>query len=194
MSKVEGHMEINVSQQLKAPIGTVREYDIAEAADILGTGESTRIEGGVKLTRTNRGILVQGSLKADIPVDCSRCLKVFDCPLAIKMEEEYFPVIDVNSGTPLEIPDEPGSFTIDEHHILDLREAIRQNALLAIPMKPLCREDCAGLCQVCGKDLNEESCDCDREEIDPRWSKLAQSFSRRMTKKQIREREKRSKT
>lgn len=170
-------MEINVSQQLKAPIGTVREYDIAEAADILGTGESTDIEGRVKLTRTNRGILVQGSLKAEIPVDCSRCLMVFDYPLTIKLEDEYFPVIDVNSGTPLEIPDEPGSFTIDEHHILDLREAIRQNALLAIPMKPLCREDCAGLCQVCGKDLNEEQCDCNREEIDLRWSKLAELAS-----------------
>jgi uncharacterized protein len=100
-------------------------------------------------------------------------LKIFDYPLTINLEEEFFPVIDVNSGTPLEMPDEPGSFTIDEHHILDLREAIRQNALLAIPMKPLCREDCAGLCQKCGQDLNEGQCDCTKPEIDPRWSKLA---------------------
>jgi uncharacterized protein len=166
-------MQINVSQQLKAPIGNEREYDVSAQTDILGIGVKTRVEGTVKLTRTNRGILVQGTLTGKIPVECSRCLKVFDYPLTINIEEEYFPVIDVYSGTPLEIPGELGSFTIDEHHILDLSEAIRQNALLAIPMKPLCREDCAGLCQSCGKDLNAGQCDCEKVEIDPRWEKLA---------------------
>jgi uncharacterized protein len=170
-------MEINVSQQLKAPIGTVREYDVSDLTDIWGIGVATQVEGTVKFTRTNRGILVQGTLTAKIPVECSRCLKIFDYPLTIKIEEEYFPVIDVNTGTPLEIPDEPGSFKIDEHHILDLSEAIRQNALLAAPMKPLCREDCAGICQQCGKDLNEGQCECNKTEIDPRWSKLAQLAS-----------------
>lgn len=166
-------MEINVSQQLKAPIGNVREYDISESSDILGIGINTEVQGTIKLTRTNRGILVQGTLYAKIPVECSRCLKVFDYPLTIKIEEEFFPKIDVNSGAPLEIPDEPGGFTIDEHHILDISEAIRQNSLLAIPMKPLCQVECAGLCPICGKDLNKGHCDCHKTEMDPRWAKLA---------------------
>jgi uncharacterized protein len=166
-------MEINVSQQLKTPIGNVRDYDINNLIDILGVGISIQVEGSVKLTRTNRGILVQGTLHGVIPVECSRCLNVFDHQLAINLEEEYFPVIDVNSGNAMELTDEPGSFYIDEHHVLDLREAIRQNALLAIPMKPLCRVDCAGLCQKCGKVLNEGQCDCEKVKIDPRWSKLA---------------------
>ena len=85
--------------------------------------------------------------------------------------------MDINSGTPLEIPEEPDSFIIDEHHILDLKEAIRQNALLAVPMKPLCRADCAGLCQICGKDLNKGNCDCAKDNIDPRWSKLIELSS-----------------
>jgi uncharacterized protein len=167
-------MEINVSQQLKAAIGYVREYEIDDVADILGDGLKAEIKGRVKLTRTNRGILVQGTFTTRLPLECSRCLKTFESPLNIKVEEEFFPVIDVNNGTPLEIPDDPASFMIDEHHILDLREVIRQNALLAIPMKPLCREDCAGLCPQCGKDLNEGSCDCNKEVIDPRWAKLAE--------------------
>jgi uncharacterized protein len=167
-------MEINVSQQLKAPIGNVREYEIDDISDVMGKGLNNEIKGRVKLTRTNRGILVQGSLKTGVPLECSRCLKSFENPLTINIEEEYFPIIDVNSGTALEIPDDPGSFMIDEHHILDLREAIRQNSLLAIPMKPLCREDCAGLCSQCGKNLNESTCDCNNEVIDPRWAKLAQ--------------------
>jgi uncharacterized protein len=174
---MEGHMEINVSQQLKAPIGNLREYEIDDVSDILGNGLKTEIKGRVKLTRTNRGILAQGTFKTGVPLDCSRCLKPFESPLTISIEEEFFPAIDVNSGTPLEIPDDPASFMIDEHHILDLREAIRQNALLAIPMKPLCREDCAGICPQCGKDLNEGSCDCNKEVIDPRWAKLIQLSS-----------------
>jgi uncharacterized protein len=165
-------MEINVSQQLKAHIGNVREYEVSDVADILGIGVSVLIKGKVKLTRTNRGILVNGTISTRIPLECSRCLKTYDHNLNFDIEEEYFPVIDVNSGILVEIPDDPGSFTIDEHHILDLSEAIRQNALLTIPMKPLCREDCAGLCTKCGIDLNEDQCKCEKEEIDERWSKL----------------------
>lgn len=166
-------MEINVSQQLKAHIGNKREYEVEANTDILGMGISSLVKGKVKLTRTNRGILVQGTLHTTVPIECSRCLKTFNYALDFDIEEEYFPVIDVNSGVPVDIPEEPGSFTIDEHHILDLREAIRQNALLAVTMKPLCREDCAGLCTKCGKDLNEGQCDCEKAEIDPRWAKLA---------------------
>jgi uncharacterized protein len=165
-------MEINVSQQLKAHVGNVREYEVNDVTDILGNGVDVTVKGQVKLTRTNRGILVNGTMHARVPEECSRCLKPFDFPLDFNIEEEYFPVIDVNSGLYVEIPDEPGSFTIDEHHILDLSEAIRQNALLAIPMKPLCRKDCAGFCMTCGKDLNEGRCECGKEAIDQRWSKL----------------------
>jgi len=92
--------------------------------------------------------------------------------MTVKVEEEYFPTVDVVSGAPLALPEEPGVFTISEQHILDLTEAIRQNAIVAIPMKPLCREDCAGICPKCGKDLNQGECGCPTEEVDPRWAKL----------------------
>jgi uncharacterized protein len=169
---LEGHMEFNVSQQMKAPIGVEREYDLDDFIDVLGVGVGTRFTGSVKLIRTNRGILVKGVLQAKVPLECSRCLKVFDQPLTVELEEEYFPTIDVNSGSSVEMPDDPSAFFIDEHHILDMREAIRQNALLAIPMKPLCKVDCAGLCSECGKDLNTKQCKCTKQEIDPRWAKL----------------------
>jgi len=96
----------------------------------------------------------------------------FSCALSLDIEEEYSPATDVHTGASLPLPDEPGCFIIDEHHVLDLTEAIRQYAVLALPMKPLCRKDCAGLCPNCGHNLNRGSCDCLAHEIDPRWSKL----------------------
>jgi uncharacterized protein len=135
----------NVAQLLKEPIGSTRDYELDEPVDITGNGVGGQVKGRVRLTRTNRGILVRGTVSTEVEATCSRCLNRFRCPLAFTIEEEYFPVIEVNSGAPLSPPEEPGSFTIDEHHVLDLTEAIRQYALLTMPMKPLCREDCAGL-------------------------------------------------
>ena len=164
-------MQINVSQQLKSPIGLMRDYELSESVDIAGGVEM--VEGGVRLIRTDRSILVRGTLHTEVAVTCSRCLILFRCPLTLDIEEEYFPTTDVVSGVRLSLPEEPGSFTIDEHHVLDLTEAIRQYVLTAIPMKPLCREDCAGLCPHCGSSLNQGPCNCLSQGVDPRWSDLA---------------------
>ena len=151
-------MQINVSQQLKAPIGSIRNYELSGLVDIVGGNRL--VQGEVGLTRTDRGILAKGRLYTEVEVICSRCLSLFSCPLVLNIEEEYFPVTDVVSGASHPLPDEPGCFTIDERHILDLTEAVRQYALLAIPMKPICGEDCAGLCPGCGHHLNQEPCNC----------------------------------
>ena len=136
-------MRINVSQLLKSALGSRRNYKLSDMVSISG-GDSL-VEGEVSLVRTDRGILVKATLNTEVEVACSRCLNLFTSPLVVNFEEEYFPVIDVVSGSSLSAPEESGCFTIDARHILDLTEAVRQYALLAIPMKPLCREDCAGL-------------------------------------------------
>jgi uncharacterized protein len=163
-------MRINVSQQLKSSIGSIRNYEVSEVVSIAG-GDSM-VEGKVTLVRTDRGILTEATLHTEVEVTCSRCLSLFDYPLTLSIEEEYFPITDVVSGTSLSLPEEPGCFTIDEHHVLDLTEAIRQYALLVIPMKPLCGQDCAGLCPTCGHNLNQGPCDCLPQQADPRRSKL----------------------
>jgi uncharacterized protein len=163
-------MEINVAQLLKSPIGTTRQYEVSEIVDCGNGGYP--VEGGIKLTRTNRSVLAEGTMRTEVKVTCSRCLRLFTCPLTLNIVEEYFPTIDVLSGNPLPSPEEPGAFTVDEHHILDLTEAICQYTSMATPMKPLCREDCAGLCPQCGHDLNQGPCGCPQQEIDPRWAKL----------------------
>ena len=164
-------MQINVSQQLKASIGSIRDYEISEIIDV--DGITSTAQGEAKLIRTDRGILVKGSLYTKVEITCSRCLSLFNCPLTLNIEEEYFSLTDIVSGASLSLPDEPGYFTINEHHILDLTEVIRQYALLAIPMKPLCRRDCAGLCPNCGQNLNQGPCDCSPQKIKPYWAELS---------------------
>ncbi len=163
-------MRINVSQQLKASIGSTRDYEMDGIVDI--AGNNSKVQGEVRLIRT-RGILAKGTLHTDVEVTCSRCLSLFNCPLALNIEEEYFPITDVVSGASLPSPEEPSCFTIDEQHVIDLTEAIRQYALLAIPMKPLCRGDCAGLCPNCGRNLNRGPCDCSPQETEPHWAELS---------------------
>jgi uncharacterized protein len=165
-------MQINVSQLLQEPVGSTREYEINAAAEIIDDGKEYDVRGKCQLMRTQRSILVKCELDAEVELTCSRCLSRFRYPLDIKFEEEYLPTVDIHSGAPLPAPEEAGSFTIDERHTLDLMEAVRQYALMAVPMKALCNEHCAGLCPKCGQNLNLGKCDCPAEVIDPRWSKL----------------------
>lgn len=170
-----GLMRVNVAQQLKEGIGSTRSYDIDEVIDLDVEGDERGglVRGEVKLTRTNRGILATGELHTTVKIDCSRCLSEYECPLDMNFEEEFFPLTDVLTGAPLPLPDDPDAFTIDAQHILDMTEAIRQSVVLAMPMKPLCRDDCAGLCPECGQNLNEGLCNCQVKSSDPRWEKLS---------------------
>lgn len=163
-------MQTNVAQLLKAPLGSIRTLSIDDVLE--DDANKYRVTGEVTLIRTNRSILTKGTLIAQTKITCSRCLKPFKCDLSLDVAEEYFPTIDIITGSKLPEPEEPGSFTIDEHHELDLTEAVRQYIITKLPMKPLCKEACAGLCTVCGTDLNLEKCDCKIEEIDPRWAEL----------------------
>ncbi|MDD4877168.1 MAG: DUF177 domain-containing protein [Dehalococcoidales bacterium] len=137
-------LQINVAQMLKGAIGAERVLAVDDTLEITGYGLS-HATGTVKLTRTNRSVLVQGELHTGVEVSCARCLELCSCPLKLNIEEEYFPITNVNSGVPLPSPDEVDAFMIDEHLILDLSEAVRQYTLLSIPMKPLCRVNCPGI-------------------------------------------------
>ena len=164
---IENTMKINVAQQLKEHVGAVREYDIDEVDE-----DGFPIRGNVRLLHTNRSVLVTGTLDTSIRCECSRCLEQFEYPIKMNIEEEYFLTRDPVSGLPLPPPTETGAFLIDENHILDLGEAVRQYKIMALPMKPVCREDCAGLCPHCGHNLNYETCECPPAPPDARWAPL----------------------
>jgi uncharacterized protein len=136
-------LSFNVAQLEKGLIGSTREYQIDDPLTV--DGQEINVKGLVKLTRTNRSVLVSANLKTALPLECCRCLNEYECPLEVRFEEEFFPMLDVTSGLPLDVEDAEENFTIDEHHVLDLTEAIRQYVILAQPMKPLCKMDCPGI-------------------------------------------------
>jgi uncharacterized protein len=81
----------------------------------------------------------------------------------------------METGTAVAVPDENAeAFRLDERHLLDIREALRQYIIAQMPMKPLCRPDCKGLCPECGTDRNTRTCSCTQRRLDPRWSALSQ--------------------
>lgn len=173
-------MRYNVAQLLRAPTGTTRTRDVDEPVDDVqalldGDGVNARgpVQGAVTLMRTTDGILVTGTLETSLELMCDRCLDTFEVPVKIELEENFRPTIDINSGAALPpVKGEELATLIDEHHILDLSEVVRQGILLATPMHPVCRPDCAGLCPRCGQNLNEGQCNCETDTVDPRWSKL----------------------
>jgi len=165
---------INVAQLLKAAVGTTRELDVDE--DIATLDERVQLArpvlGKVRLTRTNRGILVSARLRTAAKLECSRCLEVYVEDLPIRFDEEYIPIVDVVSGLPTHIPHESYAYLIDDKHEIDLRPAIREYGVLTLPMKPLCSSECAGLCPQCGVNLNRQTCTCVVEARDARFAPL----------------------
>jgi uncharacterized protein len=95
--------------------------------------------------------------------------------LDVAWSEEFHPSVDILTGRPLpvDLDDLDEAVVIDSHHIMDLAETIRQHLLLALPIHPLCRPDCAGICPICGAARNREPCSCQAEPVDPRWAALA---------------------
>ena len=161
-------MRYNVAQLLQEEIGSTRAYPILQDSYPRDTADR------LQLMRTDRGIWASARLSTAGPSVCSRCLAPFTQSLELYIEEEYYPVADVHTGKPVQVPDEEGAFTIDDANILDLTEAVRQYRIAVGPMKPLCSDGCLGLCAVCGGNLNQQACICAKDAIDPRLAPLLQ--------------------
>jgi len=168
-------LSYNVAALLKSEPGAQRTFDVD--VDISGIDQdlvlTKPLTGRLRLLRTDTGILATGRLQTEALVPCRRCLEPMIVGVEIELEEEFQPSIDIFTGAVIAAADGEDEVTkIDDHHILDLTEVVRQNLLLATPTSPLCRPDCHGLCPTCGANLNEEPCSCQREEEDPRLAAL----------------------
>jgi uncharacterized protein len=113
--------------------------------------------------------LLQGEITTQIDTQCSRCLK--EVVLSLRVPFKLIIKLSPQGGIADNL-EEDFLLLSPRAETLEIGERVRQLILLALPLKPLCRLDCRGLCPVCGKDLNEGECNCRREASDSRWEKL----------------------
>jgi uncharacterized protein len=155
--------------------GTVREIDL-DAVDVDpgdGLVLAEPVSGTVRLTHTNRGLLVEARLRAALAGECARCLRPVVTPVKFRINEEVLPTIDLASGlpVPLEEGGDPEAPRLTDHHELELRPLIAEAISLQEPIAPLCEPDCPGLCPECGERLEAGHAHEDMP-IDPRLEAL----------------------
>lgn len=167
-------MRFNVAELLKAATGASKTVDLHDELpfDEADATLVAPVQGQLQFIREPGGILVEGALETEARMGCSRCLEPVDVALTVQLEEAFKPTVYIPGGPEVAPASERESETeIDEHHVLDLSEVVRQNLATALPWTVTCRPGCAGLCPQCGANLNKTTCDC-VPEVDPRWAHL----------------------
>lgn len=140
-----------------------------------------------RLRKVEDKVLLEGKASLEVIGSCKRCLAETRQPVKVDFELSLVrkPATvesDEGEAEPKKLKDEDGTAASFDLHAseeeffegreIDLGPILREQVLLALPMDVLCKESCKGLCTVCGCDLNERECGCDRHPADPRWSAL----------------------
>lgn len=186
-------MQFNVAQLLQEQIGATRVFDLNEDAGSLDPDMNTLgpLVGRVQLMRIHSGVLATGELSTAVQVMCKRCLAPLVMPVRFQIEESFHPSTEVKTGRHLQDEEFQGNveelndaaLLIDEHHILDISEVVRQNIWLALPMVPGCNWEGEGECpnlleqmrDIEGLEQDSDGNNVEEAEmIDPRWSALLQ--------------------
>ena len=113
-----------------------------------------------------------GRVQTVLELACDRCLKPFTLPVDATFDLRYQPRADNVGEGELKIEEDDLTTAFYDNQTIDLGQLMREQFYLSLPMKPLCLEDCRGLCPFCGTNLNRGSCDCKREWEDPRLAVL----------------------
>ena len=143
-------------------LATLDREPLVEISPVRLTGTINRIEGGFAL---------DGQVAFDARLECSRCLAAYPFALDETFSLLLYPRRPAGAEErEIEKRDLDVSYYDTEN--LPVSPIAEERIQLALPMKPLCREECAGLCPTCGEDRNAGSCDCRTETIDPRWNAL----------------------
>jgi uncharacterized protein len=117
----------------------------------------------VKIRKTGPTLLLKGSVDAVLQLQCVRCLKEFSFPLSSTFDLLLQPAKVSSPEEEKELSEEDMESGFFEGGEIHLSEIACEQIFLEIPYQPLCREECRGLCQSCGKDLNLSECQCNRE-------------------------------
>ena len=149
------------------------------AAGVLPTDQSIcRIAAPVALNVVVRKDRMQfrlvGRVRTVMELTCSRCLEGFQTPVDEAFDVLYLPHAPAGPGEERMVEDDDLSTAFYDDSVIDLGQLMQEQCYLAVPMKPLCTEDCRGLCPECGTNFNTASCECRQTWVDPRLAVLDQ--------------------
>jgi len=137
--------------------------------------------GHAELIREHHGghesiddIRLIGKLNGRVEVSCARCLEPAEIPISRSFDLLYRPLSSEKGSEEVAIQEAETEIGYYAGDGMDLEDSLREQILLAVPIKTLCRYDCKGLCPSCGVNRNEQLCDCDQNKRDPRWAALAE--------------------
>jgi uncharacterized protein len=103
---------------------------------------------------------LEGHLRTELELPCSRCLEPYRLAVDADFDQRYLPASAASADPDREVQEDDLETSYYSDDQIDLAELMREQFYLALPMKPLCRDDCAGLCPQCGTNLNTGTCDC----------------------------------
>jgi uncharacterized protein len=133
------------------------------------TGPAT-VTGSVRLE--GHEVFVEGHIETRAQLECDRCLKPVELPVSADFALEYITGADYESSSNAALSEEEMSVSVFDGEAIDVDEIVKEQIMLALPARTLCREDCKGICPECGVDRNTGDCKCTPNEIDPRWAAL----------------------
>jgi len=129
-------------------------------------------EGSAELLEAILEIRVRGHLSTSMEVACDRCLELASVPIDTDFDLLYRPAASMPQGEEVEVRDADTEIGFYLGAGLELSDVLREQILLSLPMQRVCREDCKGICPVCGQNRNLAECTCHLEVGDDRWAGL----------------------
>jgi uncharacterized protein len=131
-----------------------------------------RLDGvSLLLDRNGDVVSVRGRLAVTVPQHCGRCLDPYTLTVEPQVDARFVPS-PAGRGEEHELAGDDLETDMYDNGVLDLNALIETETSLGLPMKPLCRQDCRGLCAVCGGNRNAADCTCEEQAPDPRWAPL----------------------
>lgn len=178
-------MRVNIDEIKDA--GLKKSWELPrEVLDEMVSGDRVGYRAGApahveaKLDKVERRVRLEGHAEVKLDAPCGRCLAKVTVEVPVAFDLALVPSDEYEGGSstadkgPVAGSFGPGAADEDVYqgNVIDLDPIVREQILLALPTYPVCREGCKGLCPVCGTNLNEKECGCDRHVPDPRWAGL----------------------
>ncbi len=150
------------------PAGAIQFLDqkLRQAGPLHAAGVAELVEN------TGGEILIRGHLEVAMEADCDLCLETARYPVEIEFDLRYEPAKSGPEGAEVALDKQASDVDFYRGDGLELEDVLREQVLLALPMQRTCREECKGICPVCGENRNRVECGCELKPPDDRWAAL----------------------